>query len=292
MAGRVRCLHQGANTLGEGPLWHQGRLYWVDILARQIHALHPDSGQHRSWLLPDRIGFLVPAASGQFIGGLKRGLARIDLRGDAPVLTDLGTPEADRPGNRFNDAKCDRQGRLWAGTMNDGNSEPTGWLYRYTPEEGFRAVDGPYCVTNGPAISPDGKTLYHSDSSRRVIYAFDLHEARGELSGRRPFVQLGASDGFPDGMTTDAAGCLWVAKFGGWGLDRYRPDGSLAERIDLPVRNVTSCAFGGERLDRLFVTTARLGQSAEELAAQPLAGGLFEVEQPGAVGVPAGVFRG
>src|ERR1043165_7101356 len=99
--------------------------------------------------------------------------------------------------------------------MNDGNSAPTGWLYRHTPEDGFLAADGPYAVTNGPAISPDGKTLYHNDTARRTIYAFDLDAARGELSNKRPFATLAESDGFPDGMATDAAGGLWVAKFGG-----------------------------------------------------------------------------
>ena len=271
-------------------MWHQGRLYWVDILGKAVHALDPDSGDHQTWSMPDRIGFLLPTAAGDFIVGLKRGLARVDLR--TMAITDLGTPEPHLPGNRFNDAVCDRQGRLWAGTMNDGESAPTGWLYRYTPEDGFRAADGPYTVTNGPVIAPDDKTLYHNDTEGRTIHAFDFQAARGELSNKRLFVRLGADEGYPDGMTVDASSDLWVARFGGWGIDRYRPDGALAERIAFPVRNVTSCIFGGERLDRLFVTTARIGLPAEALAAQPLAGGLFEVEAPGAVGQPCAIFRG
>jgi len=291
MTSRVRCVHPGANVLGEGPIWHQGRLFWVDILDRKIHAVDPDgAGDHRSWPMPDRIGFLLPSVAGDFIAGMKRGLARVDL--GTMAITDIGTPEPHRPGNRFNDGVCDRQGRLWAGTMNEASGEPAGWLYRYTPEDGFRAADGPYTVTNGPVIAPDDRTLYHNDTSGRTIHAFDFDAARGALSNKRTFVRLGDSEGFPDGMTVDASGDLWVARFGGWGIDRYRPDGSLAERIALPVCNATSCIFGGERLDRLFVTTARLGQSAEALAAQPLAGDLLEVLEPGAVGQPLALFRG
>jgi sugar lactone lactonase YvrE len=292
---RARCLHAGGNLLGEGPVWHEGRLYWVDILGRAVHALQVDGDgggaavAHQRWPMPEPIGFFVPTTAGDFIVGLKRGLARLDLA--SLRLTDLGTPEPGQAGNRFNDGKCDDAGRLWAGTMHEGARDATGWLYCYTPGEGFRAADGPYPVTNGPAIAPDGVTLYHTDSNDRTIYAFDLTEAGG-LARKRIFVRLPREDGYPDGMTVDAAGDVWVARFGGWGIDRYRADGSRAERIALPVANATSCAFGGPRHDRLFVTTARAGLDAAALARQPLAGGLFEIDTPGARGQPARLFRG
>jgi D-xylonolactonase len=285
---RIRCLHAGADLVGEGPIWHEGRLFWVDILGQRIHALEPDTRAHQSWPVPERIGFLIPTTTGDFIAGFKRGLGRLDLR--TMRITALGSPERHLPGNRFNDAKCDRQGRLWAGTMNESSREATGWLYRYTGRDGFRAMDGPYVVTNGPAISPDGATLYHTDTAQRTIHAFDL-SSQGELSNRRPFARLREEDGHPDGMTTDAAGDLWVGKFAGWGIDRYHPDGRLAERIAFPVKNVTSCVFGGERLDRLFATSARVGLDAQALAEQPLAGGLFEIADPGAGGLPGDPFR-
>jgi sugar lactone lactonase YvrE len=280
---------ESGDILGEGPVWHEGRLYWVDIYGRRLHAFEPDSGAYRSWAMPDRIGFFIPTTSGDFIAGFKRGLVRIDLEG--LLIADLGTPEPELPDNRFNDAKCDLEGRLWAGTLCDNNRTPTGRLYRYTSDEGFRPMDGPYLVTNGPAISPDGSVLYHTDSEAGIIHAFDLSDS-GELANKRVFVRMRREDGLPDGMTTDTDGNLWVARFGGAGIDRYRRDGALLERIALPVSNVTSCTFGGEHLDRLFVTTARLGLSDEALAAQPLAGGLFEVKDPGARGLAVRPYRG
>jgi sugar lactone lactonase YvrE len=285
---RVRCIHPAADQLGEGPIWHDGRLYWVDILGRAVQAIDIDSGRVERWPMPEPIGFLIPTTAGDFIAGLGRGLARVDL--SSLRITDLGTPEPEARDNRFNDGACDAAGRLWAGTMHTAVRAATGRLYRYTPADGFRAVDGPYPVTNGPAISPDGATLYHADSEGRTVHAFDV-TPNGELRRKRVFARLRREEGVPDGLTTDGAGDLWVARFGGWGLDRYRADGTHAERIDFPVANVTNCAFGGARLDRLFVTTARIGLDAAALAAQPLAGGLFEVEAPGARGLPTRLFR-
>ncbi len=186
-------------------------------------------------------------------------------------------PEAHLPGNRFNDGKVDRAGRFWAGTMDDREEEARGTLYRLDPDLSWSAVDSGYMVTNGPAFSPDGRTMYNTDSARRLIYAFDVDED-GVVGNRRPFARFKDEDGYPDGMTVDAEACLWVAFWDGWCIRRLSPDGELLQTVEIPVEHPTSCAFGGPALDRLFVTSARIGLNENARAVQPLAGALFMIE--------------
>ncbi len=289
MSDAVNCVWPAGVTLGEGPLWSESRnaVYWVDIKGRLLHRYDLDGGGRQSWSMAQRTSWVAEHGGG-LVAGLESGFAFLDP--DTLEATPIGHPEPDRPGNRFNDAKVDRRGRLWAGTMDDAEAEPSGALYRLDPDLTWHRCDDGYVVSNGPAFSPDGRTLYHTSSATREIFAFDL-AADGSLSNKRLFVRFQASDGYPDGMTTDVQGGLWVAHWQGWRISRFHPDGRLDRHIPIPAARVTSLTFAGRNLDRLFVTTATVGATEEERRGQPLAGGLFEVK-PGVTGLPTWKFAG
>ncbi|WP_340117209.1 SMP-30/gluconolactonase/LRE family protein [Pelagibius sp. 7325] len=288
----VRCLWEAAAILGEGPLWsaREGALYWVDIKAPALHRYRPDDGDKTSWVMPERIGWVIERANGEgLVAGFKqRGFAFLTPGTMMPET--IGQPEPDYPDNRFNDAKADAEGRIWAGTMDDNEREATGSLYRLDADLDWHRMDKGYGITNGPAFSPEGGTLYHTDTAAGTIYAFDL-TARGRLENKRVFVTIPEGDGYPDGMTCDAEGYLWVAHWGGWRITRFAPDGRVDRVVEMPVSQVTSCTFGGPDLDRLYITSAAIGLDEERLERQPLAGGLFEFI-PGVKGLPAGLFAG
>ena len=286
---QVRLLADVKAVLGEGPVWveREAALYWLDIKGRRIFRLD-SAGERREWPTPMRVGSIAPRAAGGFVAGTDRGLAWIDLDRNSFEL--FANPDEALADNRFNDGKVDRTGRFWAGTMDDSEREATGALYRLDCDARWHRVDGGYRVTNGPAFSPDGRTMYHNDSARQVTYAFDLDEA-GAASSRREFARYGEGDGYPDGMTVDAEGCLWIAFWDGWCLRRLSPGGERIAEIRLPVRKPTSCAFGGPALGTLFITSARIGIEGTELASQPFAGGLFAVEV-GVAGVAELPFAG
>jgi sugar lactone lactonase YvrE len=174
--------------------------------------------------------------------------------------------------------------------MDDAEEQATGALYRLDPDLSWSLHDEGYEVTNGPAFSPDGRFLYHTDSAARIIYRFELHED-GSLGEKTRFAHFSRADGYPDGMTVDCDGCLWVAFWDGWCLRRLSPDGEFLSLLPLPVQRPTSCCFGGAGLDQMFITSATIGLDDAARAAQPLAGGLFLVE-PGATGVAGALFTG
>ena len=266
-----------AATLGEGPVWlpAEQALYWVDIKAPHIWRWQWPDGQTRKWTPPWRVGAIAPRASGGFVAATEAGFAFVDLGRNSFEL--FGDPEVDLPGNRFNDGKVDRAGRFWAGTMDDDERAASGALYRLDIDLRWHCLDRGYRVTNGPAFSPAGTTLYHSDSALREVYRFTMG-VDGSLGARELFLRFSQEDGHPDGMTTDAEGCLWIAFWDGACLRRFAADGAPCGRIDLPVSRPTSCAFGGPALDRLFITSARAGLDEADLAAQPQAGALFVAE--------------
>lgn len=285
----LRCIADVHAVLGEGPVWvaREAALYWVDIKGYRIFRLD-ESGARKEWPTPMRVGSLVPRASGGFIGGTDEGIALIEL--DSNRFEIVIAPEAQLPHNRFNDGKVDRNGRFWAGTMDDREQEATGTLYRVDPGLRCSAVDSGYRITNGPAFSPDGRVMYHTDTARQVTYAFDL-AADGTASHRRVFLRFGNDEGHPDGLTVDADGCLWIAFWGASCIRRFSPSGDRLETIELPVSQPTSCAFGGPDLDRLFVTSASIGLDEEQLRMQPNAGGVF-MFTPGAHGLEEAPFAG
>jgi sugar lactone lactonase YvrE len=203
----------------------------------------------------------------------------------------LAVPEPGRTGNRFNDGKCDRAGRLLVGTMAIDNGPGQGALWSVAPGGTTRAVETGVHVSNGPAWSPDDRTLYFTDTGARTVYAYDYDLATGAATNRRTFATFSGVDGKPDGMAVDAAGCVWVAVWDGWRLERRRPDGSLDRVVMLPVPRPTSLAFGGDDLRTLFVTSARVRLSAEQLVEAPLSGSVLAlvVDVPG---TPVGAFAG
>ena len=260
-------------TLGEGPVWDSrtGTVYFVDIKGRNVHACAADGSGRRTWAMPRQPGAIVPVKGGGHAITLEDGVYRFDERSGA--LTLVCHVEHDQPSNRFNDGHVDAQGCLWFGSMHDPEEESTGSLYRYEADGQVRVKDSDYIITNGPATSPDGRTLYHTDTLKREVYAFDL-AADGSLSNKRLFMQVTGS-GYPDGMAVDAEGCVWIAHFAGARIERYSPQGELLRTVNFPCSNITKLAFGGDDLKTAFVTTARKGLSAEALAQQPLAGALF-----------------
>ena len=278
----IECVADVHAVLGEGPVWveREAALYWVDIKGRAIFRLN-GGGDIDRWETPVRVGAIAPRAGGGFIGATDQGLAQIDLATERFEI--VHNPEAHLPGNRFNDGKVDRSGRFWAGTMDDEERQASGTLYRI--EAGFEAtaIDEDYKVTNGPAFGPAGDLIYENDSARQVTYVFDL-DADGNALNKRTFLQFGEGDGFPDGMTVDAEGCLWIAFWDGWCIRRFSPRGERLETIRMPVSKPTSCAFGGPDFDRLYVTSASIGLDAAALEMQPNAGGLFMVS-PGVRGL-------
>ena len=285
----VQCVADVHAVLGEGPLWvaSEAALYWVDIKGRKIFRLGA-RGEVEQWETPLRVGSLAARAGGGFIAGTEHGIAEIDLSSGRFAI--LHHPEAHLPDNRFNDGKVDRHGRFWAGSMDDTEKDSTGALYRIEPDLTWSRIDEGYKVTNGPAFSPSGERMYHNDSARQVTYVFDLDPA-GNATDRRVFATYGEGDGYPDGMTVDADGCLWIAFWDGWCVRRYSPDAELLATLRVPVAKPTSCAFGGAGLDRLYITSASIGLDEAALAVQPQAGGLF-VASPEARGVPEIPFAG
>jgi len=273
------CVLRCACELGEGPVWRDGAIWFVDIKGLRIHRYDPATGEVRSWVAPAQPGFIAPAAAGGWIAGLKTGLHRFDHRtGRFELMAAVEDAGLD---NRLNDGFVDGEGRLWFGSMHDGETNPTGALYRLDAN-GLRRMDDGYGITNGPAVSPDGRTLYHTDTLKRMLYAFDL-AAGGELSNKRVFAEIEDGAGYPDGSAVDAEGCVWTGLFAGWGARRYSPKGEQIGFVKLPVANVTKIAFGGDDLRAAYATTAWKGLSAAEREQQPLAGGLFRfyVDTPG-----------
>ncbi|HXG99553.1 MAG TPA: SMP-30/gluconolactonase/LRE family protein [Sphingomicrobium sp.] len=272
----ARCVADVRALLGEGPVWvlAEQALYWVDIKGKRIFRLS-EGDELCEWEAPFQIGALVPRLAGGFFAGTDQGLADVDLA--AQSFTIFCNPEADRPSNRFNDGKVDREGRYWAGSMDDEERVASGALYRISADRSWARCDDKYRVANGPAFSPDGRVMYHNDSARQLTYVFDLDEW-GTPSNRRVFSSFEKGEGYPDGMTVDGEGCLWIAFWDGWCLRRFSPAGERLATLRLPVQRPTSCAFGGEALDHLYVTSARVGLSDAALNAQPCAGGLFVLE--------------
>lgn len=266
--------------LGEGPVWAEGALWFVDIKKQKVHRLDPRSGEKSSWDSPEQIGFLLPTEGGGFVAGLQSGLHRFDASpGEFDRIVEV---EPELPGNRLNDGVVDPAGRLWFGSMDNGESEATGRFYRF---EGGRVHDAGLpriAITNGPAVSPDGRTLYWVDTLGQTIHACDLAED-GTLGESRLFATIGEKEGFPDGPTVDSEGCVWIGLYVGWEARRYSPDGELIERVAFPVSNITKLAFGGEDLRTVYATTARQGIKPESMGKQPEAGALFafEVDVPG-----------
>lgn len=285
--------------LGEGLHWdtQRGCLWMTDILGAELRRWWPGTGIWQSWQLPQRLGWVLPHIDdGTVLLGLQGGLARTRdalVVGAAPELAWVSRPFSSRPSLRLNDAKADSTGAVWAGSLNhDDESLSEGCLYRLGTDGNLSVVDEGYKVANGPAISADERLMLHTDSGRRLILAFDLDVAAGTLASRRVWRQFTPEDGYPDGMCFDAEGCVWVAHWDGACISRFTSNGRLLRRERLPTSQITNVCFGGENLDRLFVSSARVGLLPEQLVDEPLAGALFEIIEPGVRGLVAHPWRG
>lgn len=295
MSESIELVLNARNGVGESPVWDSARqcLWWVDIPGQALWCWNSLTGQTRQWPTPEQTGCIALAAGsdalphGQWIAAMETGVARLTPLDDGSVTSEwIARVTHPQTGMRFNDGRCDRQGRFWAGTMvmDMGLAATAGALYRYDAD-GLTQVLGGLITPNGMAFSPDGRTMYLSDSHPTVqtVWAFDYDTATGTPTNRRVFVDMHAHPGRPDGAAVDEDGCYWVCGNDAGLVHRFTPDGRLDRSLAVPVKKPAMCAFGGAGLDTLFVTSIRPG--GVDLSDQPLAGGLFAL-RPGVRGLP------
>jgi sugar lactone lactonase YvrE len=282
--------------LGEGPIWCAAtrRLYWVNILESELHWFDPATGKDTQVAVGEHVGTVVPRARGGVMLAVQRGFASFDPAKGASSLTLMAEPERGRTDLRFNDGKCDPAGRFWAGTMayDEANGAGKGSLYRLDPNGAVTVMERNVSISNGLAWDITRRRFYYIDSPTRTVAAYDYDHATGAIRNRRIAVQATPEDGWPDGMAIDVEGKLWVAHWGGSQVVRWDPDtGKAIARIATPISQPSACAFGGDRLDRLYITSARVGMAPAALTKEPLAGGLW-VADPGVRGMPQTAFAG
>ena len=285
LAATATCVWSARAILGEGSCWdaRSRKVYWTDIKGKRLHALNVADATRQTWDLPFRIGSVgIPPPGWQppaELGGAvlvaagDPGLMWLALDSEGVSSVTIVHPETHLPENRFNDGKFGPDGRYWAGTIHDAETRASGHLYAFSPEGGYALMDGGYCVTNGPAFSPDGKTVYHTDSALQTIYALDL-TPDGQLAHKRVLARFEAGEGYPDGMTVDGEGNLWIAMWDGSRIQKLSPEGRRMESVRLPTSRPTSCVFVDDGCKVMYVTTAAIGLTAED----DLAGGLFRIE--------------
>ena len=281
-------------TLGEGLCWspREQAIFSVDIIERRLYRDALAGGAHSEWRFDEVITAVAERRDAPGLAvTLHRGLALFDPATEALERRD--EPELDRPGNRFNDGKCDARGRFWGGTMDFAVKAPTGALYRFDAAgQATQAIDLGWVVTNGPTWTLDGRTILVNDTVPARIVAFDFDMETGAVGASREWLRLAPGDGNPDGMTTDAAGRIWIAHWGGSCVTCHDPvTATELARIPLPTAHITNVAFGGPDMKTLFISSARIELSDAQLAAQPLAGALFAIDTD-AVGQPANLFAG
>lgn len=269
----VQCLC----ALGEGPIWsdQEQRLLFVDINGRAVYRFDPLTKRIEQFTVPGRPGFVLPRREGGYVLGMEDALYCADS--SFGVLTRAVSVPADCTNHRINDGFADSHGRLYFGILNELEGDPTGRFFRCNGGQTTLADSDGYVIPNGPAASPCGKLIYHSDTLNRRVDVFDC-AADGSLSGKQLFASMGDERGYPDGIAVDTGGRVWVSLFGGGGVLCFSAEGELVRRVDLPVTNVTKVAFGGPGLKTAFVTTARKALSERQLAAEPLAGAVFRFD--------------
>lgn len=291
----ITCVLDSKSLLGESTYWDPKAevLWWVDIWGPSIHRYDPRNGQNRTWTAPEYLGCIAVREKGGLVVSMVSGFYFFDP--DSGSFDPIVDPESDMPDTRFNDGKTDRQGRFWSGSMFESEGkEPSriAALYRLDPDLSVhRMVDGIGC-SNGLAWSPDGGTMYYTDSHTNLVWAWDFDPQTGAVANRRVFVDLSEEGYIVDGTTVDEAGNYWLTvPFKGKVL-AYDPEGRLVTSIDMPVDLPTCCEFGGPNLDTLYVTSGTIRRPPEDLKDQPLAGGLFAISGLGVRGLPLVPFKG
>jgi sugar lactone lactonase YvrE len=268
-------LHPHRAILGEGPTWrpHENAVYWIDLRAPAIFRYDCASGCNETLpiQLGDRLGAMVFTSDGRMVAADRSGLHLIE----GGRRRTLSHPDADQPFNCFNDAKVDRRGRLWSGGADTKDTDASGSLWVFDANANARKIDTGFICSNGPAFSLDGTRAYFTDSYAFEIWSYDIDPATGEVGPRRSFAKIKPEDGYPDGMTVDAEGFLWNAHWDGWRITRYDPDGRIDRVLTVPVPKPTSIAFGGSDMKRLFITSASLDMTPQQLAEAPWSGCLM-----------------
>lgn len=274
-------------TLGEGPLWdvEQERLYFIDSFDGRVFCCTHDGREMRAWDVPAKIGSIAIRKDGKgAICALASGFHALDFEtGECPLIHD---PEPDKPNNRINDGKVDKAGRFVSGSMDTMEEGPNGALYRLDPDMTVTKLEDGIIVSNGPCWSPDGKTFYFTDSWSGEISAYDYDQTTGTISNKRTFARMTEAGGAFDGATVDAEGGVWSAHVYVGKIARYLPDGTVDRVIEMPVKKVTSCMFGGSKLDILYVTSMAKPPLPRFPGDGVQRGALFAIHDLGVVGVP------
>ena len=278
--------------LGEGPVWDavQKVICWIDIVNGEIHEYSPEKKIHKTIPVHQMIGTIAVCKDGNFIAALQNGFAFINRQsGEIKMIND---PENHLPNNRFNDGKCDPAGRFWAGTMSLTDEPDKGNLYSLEKDGRIKKQIGNVSISNGIAWSIDETILYYIDTPTFEIVAYNYEKSTGLISNKKVIIKIDKEEGAPDGMTIDTEGMLWIAHWDGWQVTRWNPaTGQKLLAIKLPVARVTSCTFGGDNLEDLYITSAKVGLSEAALKMQPLAGSLFIIPACGYKGILAFEFN-
>jgi sugar lactone lactonase YvrE len=276
--------------LGEGPVWdaQSHSIYWIDILKGELHQYDFKKNKHCIFSINEMIGCFALCKNGQLIIVTQSGFCFLEK--ETGQIKKVNDPESNLPNNRFNDGKCDPIGRFWAGTMSINEEPNMGSLYVFDNKTVEKKIEN-VTISNGIAWGLDHKKMYYIDTPTFEVVAYDYEKETGNISNKQIALKIKEEDGYPDGMTIDTEGMLWIAHWGGWQVTRWNPQtGEKIMSIKLPVSKVTSCTFGGENLSDLFITSASVGLSAEDLVQQPLAGALFIIRNCGFQGVEAFEF--
>lgn len=265
--------------LGECPVWDEtGKvLYWIDGLGQKIHKYNPLTNKDIYIKTTQCVGCIALIEDGKLIAALQDGIYYVNFIKE--TFNFITNPEEHLPKNRFNDGKCDAYGRFWAGTMYfDGTVKGAGSLYKIEGERVTKVLSN-ITISNGMAWSKDNRTMYYIDSPTREIVAFDFDINSGIITNKKTVIKIGEDEGIPDGMTIDEEGYLWIAHWGGAKVSRWNPgNGKRGDEVEVPSLNVSSCIFGGENLDELYITTGRLDCSDDLLKAFPYSGGLYRIK--------------
>lgn len=290
MRPEVVCTHRC--ELGEGPIWDSSNqlVCWLDIVNGEIHEWSPNDKTLRTISVGRMIGSIAISTNGNFVAALENGFSIVNR--NTEKIKSVVDPEEEKPSNRFNDGKCDPAGRFWAGTMSLSEESEKGSLYMLNADGEVSKKLGKITVSNGLVWSLDHKTFYFIDTPTSKVSAFDYDKITGALSNKRTIINISKRDGYPDGMTIDSEGMLWIAHWDGWQVTRWNPEtGKKLTAFKLPASRITSCTFGGESFEDLYITSAKIGLNKEELKEQPLAGSLFVLRNCGYIGLPAFEFN-
>jgi|SRR5665647_733197 len=278
--------------LGEGPVWDAKRkvICWIDILNGEVHEYEPKQETYNVIPIHQMIGSLAICTNGNFIVALKNGFAFLDkISGKIKLIAD---PESYLPNSRFNEGKCDPAGRFWAGTMSLSEEPRAGSVYVVKKDLSITKRIAGVTISNGMAWSLDHQTFYFIDTPSLEVIAYDFVKDTGHINNKRTIIKMANKEGYPDGMTIDNEGMLWIAHWDGWQVTRWNPaNGEKIHTIKLPVAKVTSCTFGGDNYKDLYITSAKAGLTEDELKKQPLAGSLFILRNCGFQGLPAFEFE-